>query len=432
MTKEENPFSFLISKKMTENPQGIFSVCSANPQVLDASLTLAKDQQMPLLVEATCNQVNQFGGYTGMKPLDFQYRIEQLALARGFGVDNLYLGGDHLGPSPWKEKSASEAMANAEQMVHDYVCAGFIKIHLDTSMACADDPPLLPKETIARRQARLCQTAEKTHKSQDCGGKQLVYVLGTEVPTPGGAVDEDTSLKVTSTDETIENIDITKSIFKENNLEEAWERTIAFVVQPGVEFGDSTVHEYQREKAQPLSKLIEGYPSLVYEAHSTDYQTSALLRQMVEDHFAILKVGPALTFALREAIFALSYIEEELLRGGSHAHSHFVERLDQAMIENPIYWEKYYEGDGEERSFKRKFSYSDRSRYYWTNEGVEEALALLLSNLNGISMPLSLISQFLPLQYNQIRNGEIENEARDIIRSKVISVLDDYRYACRV
>jgi D-tagatose-1,6-bisphosphate aldolase subunit GatZ/KbaZ len=35
---------------------------------------------------------------------------------------------------------------------------------------------------------------------------------------------------------------------------------------------------------------------------------------LVEDHFGILKVGPALTFAFREALFSLEYIEQEMLR----------------------------------------------------------------------------------------------------------------------
>jgi D-tagatose-1,6-bisphosphate aldolase subunit GatZ/KbaZ len=80
-----------------------------------------------------------------------------------------------------------------------------------------------------------------------------------------------------------------------------------------VEFGDSTVFDYDRRKAQRLSEKLPAFPSLVYEAHSIDYQRPAALREMVEDHFAILKVGPWLTFAAREAVFALSAIEQEWL-----------------------------------------------------------------------------------------------------------------------
>ena len=62
-----------------------------------------------------------------------------------------------------------------------------------------------------------------------------------------------------------------------------------------------------------LKKTIEKYDQFVYEAHSTDYQRKETLRQMVKDHFVILKVGPALTFAMREALFSLDFIEKELL-----------------------------------------------------------------------------------------------------------------------
>ena len=87
------------------------------------------------------------------------------------------------------------------------------------------------------------------------------------------------------------------------------------VVQPGVEYGDDHIFDYDRAAAAELSRFITTQPGLVYEAHSTDYQTPAALRALVEDHFAILKVGPALTFAYREAVFALELIEREWLAG---------------------------------------------------------------------------------------------------------------------
>lgn len=75
------------------------------------------------------------------------------------------------------------------------------------------------------------------------------------------------------------------------------------MVQPGVEFDHTNVIDYQPVKATALSQMVENYETLIFEAHSTDYQTPQSLRQLVIDHFAILKVGPALTFALREALF---------------------------------------------------------------------------------------------------------------------------------
>jgi D-tagatose-1,6-bisphosphate aldolase subunit GatZ/KbaZ len=76
-----------------------------------------------------------------------------------------------------------------------------------------------------------------------------------------------------------------------------------------VEFDHTSVIDYQPSKAKELKALIPQVDHIVFEAHSTDYQQPQSYHQLVRDHFAVLKVGPQLTFALREALFALSYIE---------------------------------------------------------------------------------------------------------------------------
>src|SRR6202021_2470329 len=140
--------------------RGIYSVCSAHPWVLRASAEQAAEDGSLLLIEATSNQVNQFGGYTGMRPAEFRrFVLEHVAVA-GVGAERLILGGDHLGPNPWRSLPAVEAMELAEAMVADYAHAGFGKIHLDASMACAGDPEKLSDEVIAQRAGRLCKAAE--------------------------------------------------------------------------------------------------------------------------------------------------------------------------------------------------------------------------------------------------------------------------------
>jgi len=52
-------------------PIGLTSVCSAHPLVIEAALRHGLNHRSPVLIEATCNQVNQFGGYTGQTPADF-------------------------------------------------------------------------------------------------------------------------------------------------------------------------------------------------------------------------------------------------------------------------------------------------------------------------------------------------------------------------
>ncbi|MEI8600266.1 class II D-tagatose-bisphosphate aldolase, non-catalytic subunit [Shewanella sp. PP-Sp27a-2] len=150
----------IIDANKAGQQAGIFAVCSAQPLVLQAALLQAKANSTPLLIEATANQVNQFGGYTGMKPKDFIDFVKSLAFELGVNQSQLLFGGDHLGPVVWCKQNAGAAMQLAETLIAEYVEAGFTKIHLDTSMACIDDVVPLTDEVIAERAARLCAVAE--------------------------------------------------------------------------------------------------------------------------------------------------------------------------------------------------------------------------------------------------------------------------------
>lgn len=429
-----SPLTDVVSAQHNGEAKGITSICSANPLVIEAAFRHALPGDNPVLIESTCNQVNQFGGYTGMMPTDFAGFVGQIADACGFPRDRLILGGDHLGPSPWQHEPAHLAMEKARILVQACVQAGYSKIHLDASMKCGDDEPHRPmdKALSARRAADLAVVAEEAHRFLPQGSPAPAYVIGTEVPLPGGVHEQEDVVDVTAPADVAETIEITRQAFLERGLAAAWQRVIAVVVQPGVEYGDSSLFEYNRDKALGLSRFIEGHPGLVYEAHSTDYQTAETLRQLVEDHFAILKVGPALTFALREAVFALELAEEEWLAGMPGVSlSRAGERLEQAMLANPGYWQAYYRGDEGYQRFARKYSFSDRSRYYWPVPEVQEALSRLISNLEAYPPPLSLLSQFLPLQYERVRAGQLANTPRLLVLDKITSVLVDYAHACR-
>jgi D-tagatose-1,6-bisphosphate aldolase subunit GatZ/KbaZ len=177
------------------NAKGIASVCSAHPVVIEAALRLAKETGRCALIEATCNQVNQCGGYTGMTPMDFRSLAERIGAKVGLAMDQIILGGDHLGPNPWKGLSAEKAMAKAEAMIAAYAAAGFTKLHLDTSMGCANEPIALDDEITAERAAQLAVVAEANKSAID-----PVYVIGTEVPVPGGALEDLDELVITSPD----------------------------------------------------------------------------------------------------------------------------------------------------------------------------------------------------------------------------------------
>jgi D-tagatose-1,6-bisphosphate aldolase subunit GatZ/KbaZ len=423
----------LVAAQKRGEPRGIYSICSAHPAVLEAGIRQALKDDSPLLIESTSNQVNQYGGYTGLTPADFRAYVNSIAGKSNFPTEWLILGGDHLGPNPWQHEVVVSAMNKARLLMRDCVKAGYTKIHLDASMKCADDDPDLPLDTAiaAARAAELCAAAETASNESGADQPAPCYVIGTEVPLPGGAQEHEAEVAVTTIEAVQETIELTRREFVRRGLETAWERVTAVVVQPGVEFGDDSLFEYNRPAASQLARFIEADRQLVFEAHSTDYQTREALRAMVVDHFAILKVGPALTFAFREAVFALAMLEAEWL--SSHPGielSDVIRVLDQAMVANPTYWKKYYAGSESRQHFARKYSFSDRSRYYWPQPEVQQALARLLDNLRQYPVPLTLLSQFLPVQYEKVRAGILPNSPSELINDRITAVVADYAYAC--
>lgn len=427
-----NRLQLLINGQKNGLPLGMYSICSANSYVLDTCMENAKNNHGALLIEATSNQVNQLGGYTGLTPLEFAKWIKMLSEKNGLDWDKIILGGDHLGPTPWQTKSSAVAMKLSEELVYAYAAAGFQKIHLDASMLLLDDDHIngIDKGIVARRTAQLALAAEKAVKENDIKQWPL-YIIGSDVPIAGGMQETEENLSVSQADEVQETLEETKKAFYLAGLQDAWERVIAVVVRTGVEFGDQSIFHYQSDKTKGLSLFIEHQPRIVYEAHSTDYQTADNLKQMVRDHFAILKVGPALTFAFREAVYSLAFIEKELSKiNRVEKPSRIIEVLDDAMKNDPVFWIKYYKGDENEVEFARKFSLSDRSRYYWTKPQVKIALQLLLENLSEQDLPWSLVDQYFPCRELLSKYERKSKLPKFLISKNINKVISDYSFAC--
>jgi D-tagatose-1,6-bisphosphate aldolase subunit GatZ/KbaZ len=416
----------MIGRHKAGEPVGIYSVCSAHPTVVQAAMAQAGADGSHVLIEATSNQVDQFGGYTGLRPAEFRDLVLGIADRSGFARDRVVLGGDHLGPNRWQRQSASAAMANAEVLIAAYVEAEYTKIHLDCSMSCADDPTVLPDEVVASRTARLLRVAERAARRLEIDGPR--YVIGTEVPVPGGAHETLSRLTPTPADRARRTIAAHRAAFAELDLAHVWPRVIALVVQPGVEFDHLNVIDYERSATTELRHVLDAEDNLVFEAHSTDYQRPAQLRELVEDHWAILKVGPALTFAMREALFALALIESELLP--RPRRSNLVEVVERRMLAEPEHWRGYYEGDPLSKRTSRRYSYSDRLRYYWADDEVDAARETLLANLDRTGIPLPLISQFLPGQYDRVRAGNLEPVAQSLVIDRIRDAMRPYARAC--
>ena len=429
-----HPLIERLNQRKQNRNIGICAACTAEHTTLTAVMEQATATNSLALIEATANQVNQYGGYTGMRPADFMSYVQKIAKDAGPDSRNLVLGGDHLGPLTWQNETEKSAMAKAEVLVRDFVLAGFTKIHLDTSMRLADDSKekALPDEVIASRAAGLCKVAEdafaeyaKTHKDAFAP----VYVIGSEVPVPGGAVENDEQINVTSPEQFENTLDAFQVAFQEVGLGKAFERVIGVVVQPGVEFSDLTVTEYDRIKAAHLCETLEKHTPLVFEGHSTDYQTREKLKEMVNDGIAILKVGPGLTYAFRQGLFALQDIERELLAESSVVLSDFRETLENAMLSNPVYWEKYYHGAPSEIALKRKYSFSDRCRYYLPDSEVATSIQRLIHNIDNVDIPMSLLEQYMPMEYREFRCGAIDKSAGSLLKTRIKICFDDYIYA---
>ncbi|SNB72180.1 tagatose-bisphosphate aldolase noncatalytic subunit [Arboricoccus pini] len=422
-----NPLASLAADRQAGLRRGITSVCSAHPTVITTALARAVREKRPALIEATCNQVNQEGGYTGMTPADFRDFVAGIAAKVGATPDDYLLGGDHLGPNPWRKLPARAALERARTMVAAYVDAGYGKIHLDASMGCADDPVALADEEIARRAASLAVVAEAHAKKS--GQALPYYIIGTEVPTPGGALESLDHMVVTDPANAARTVELHRQAFKDAGVEAALERVIGLVVQPGVEFGHDSVVQYAPDKARALSAYLDEAPGLVFEAHSTDYQTADRLRELVEDGFPILKVGPGLTFALREALYGLDAIA--LALDSSWREHTLAAAMEHIMTADPGYWRDYYQGDAATQRWLRHYSYSDRIRYYWTSEAAGKAVGRLLAQLGEQRLPEVLISQYLGRLYRPVVTGEVAPTAASLVRAAVDAVLEDYAAATR-
>jgi D-tagatose-1,6-bisphosphate aldolase subunit GatZ/KbaZ len=429
-----HPLKEMILRRKNGEKCGISSNCTANELVIEALLERGKVTGEAVLIEATANQINQFGGYTGMLPQDFVDFVMKKVDEIGFPHDKLILGGDHLGPLVWSGDIEEIAMRKAKELVRLFVLAGFTKIHLDTSMKLADDPKdtILSTEVIARRGVELYEVCIKAYEDLlEINPKALrpVFIVGSEVPIPGGRQEAEDGVAVTLPIDFAETVNTYRKVFTKHGHQEAWDDVIAVVVQPGVEFGDDDVFLYDRDAALQLSKKLGEFDGIVFEGHSTDYQTKEALSEMVEDGIAILKVGPALTFGLREALFSLARIEDELIEESER--SDFINELDRIMVENPGNWQKYYHGTQREIELKRKYSFSDRSRYYFS---MPEFLAVqdkLFENLSNIEIPLNILHQYMPLQYEKVIRKDLEATPQALAKEGVLGFVYDYEYAVK-
>ena len=183
---------------------------------------------------------------------------------------------------------------------------------------------------------------------------------------------------------------------------------------------------YDRAKAKDLVRVLDDEQQFVFEAHSTDYQGPKLLGELVEDGFGILKVGPELTFVLRETLYALDLIATDLLP--DYGNRPLLAVLERLMLAKPKYWERHYDGDEATKRYLRHFSLSDRIRYYWSMPEAQVALGRLIGALSGIRVPMPLFRQHLPAAE---RFADTLLDPAAILTWRIEQILKHYHDACR-
>jgi len=386
------------------------SVCSAHPDVVRASLRRAQTLDRAIVIEATSNQVNQDGGYTGMTPADFISFVHRLAGETQTDRARIIFGGDHLGPQAWRNLPADQAMAKARTLVRDYVQAGFTKIHLDCSEGCAGESAQLDDSITVPRAAdlgRICRDASST---------DLLYVVGTEVPPPGGARHDDhVDIPATSPDAARATLDAHMAAFADIG------EIGGLVVQPGVEFTPMTVHHLPLTRDPGLRAAISHHPGVCLEAHSTDYQHPQAFVRLAELGFAFQKVGPALTFAYRQALYSL-----DLLRHLTGGQASLQSAMEQIMRDSPGYWQGHYHGNENSLHLQRHFALADRIRYYWPLPKAQQAVTALLNDIGQQTLPDPLLLQvFSPATLDRAVNlgGP---QVQSLITAQIQLALDPY------
>ncbi|WP_018632214.1 class II D-tagatose-bisphosphate aldolase non-catalytic subunit [Neomegalonema perideroedes] len=409
-------FTEVVRANRAGRAVALASVCTAHPDALAASLRLAEARDKTLLIEATSNQVDQFGGYTGMRPPDFIAMVQAICAREGVDPARAVFGGDHLGPQGWRSEPAESAMAKAADLMRAYLRAGFAKIHLDCSEGCAGEPAQVGDALAASRAAALAAVCE-----DEAPGRAL-YVVGTEVPPPGGARKDEAGVAPTPPERALATLEAHRAAFAAAGASAAFERVRGLVVQPGVEFAPDHVDRLDLNAPDRLSAALKDHPDLAFEAHSTDYQYPEVYPALARRGFVVLKVGPALTFAWRQALYGLSHVQ-----GWLDGRAHVSEVMERLMLAEPKFWRGHYPDD----RVLRHFGYADRIRYYWAKPEAQAAVSALEAAFDAARPPAPLMEQYFSqeiLTRAEALRGEGVTPAKSLLYAQVQAALDPYLF----
>lgn len=338
------------------------AVVSVQPDVIAAALRQARDHDMPALIEAPADEVNQFGGHSGLTPADFAALVRDIAGGQGLEAVPLILGADRLGPWLWPALAPDAAMTHAERMVMDFVAAGFTRLHFDGPDAAGT--------------ARLVAAAEAHAPAPD--------LLCHGLPASFEPVDG-----VTSPETLARTLELHEAAFAEAGLNAAWKRVRTVSVHLGMGFGPALIERFDMGQPDRLSAVLPDHGRIALEARDVDYQSARACADLTRRNVAVLKLGPSLSFAWREALYALSHVLN--WQDGS---AHISERMEDLMLADPAAWQEDYRGPPAVQRVLRHFGFTDRIRHYWPRAAA--AVEALCEGIDATGLPHPLLLQYLP------------------------------------
>ena len=342
------------------------SFCTSNFEVLNSIMYFCHINKLPCLIECTSNQVNQFGGYTKITPKKFIKKISNIRKKIKFKKNKLFLGGDHLGPLPWKNLKTKIALKNSIKLIDSYLKQDFCKIHIDTSIKCKDEEKI-NSNIIFDRTLKILKN-DKIKK----GIKNRFIVIGTEVPLSGSG-DNKRIIKTSNKqieDEVLKFKKILKQIKSQSKI-------FALVIEPGMKYMHSKITSPDFKNFLDKKKFSKKN-NFVFEAHSTDYQPLRILKKLTKNNFKFLKVGPELTYNYSRSLFFMQNLEEKF---SFKKKSDMKNIILTTMKKNKKYWKAYYLGGRSNLLLNSKL---DRMRYYLNLKPIVNSINILKENVNNI------------------------------------------------
>jgi D-tagatose-1,6-bisphosphate aldolase subunit GatZ/KbaZ len=408
--------------------KGIYAVESQNPSVQEMYLQQALADGSPALFEICADLLDPHGQSGKMLPDDFIANVTQIMVKTGFPRDRLFFGVNDLSPSLWKDESIESALKKTCVFISDLVSFGFNKLGIHAAIPLKGDPAdqPLPQEVIITREVALYQAAEGAAAAMPEEEKPL-YVIDVH-PGRGKAEGQNTMLHKEDVEIAVDRF---VQIAAAAGLPEMKERLLAVRIFLGAGYDSEKIIPFDSSLLKELGGCVYEDKPVVMEVLQTDFQMQTVLDQLVHNHFGFMRIGPELTFTMREALFSLAMMENETMIGKPGVYlSNFIIELDRAMQSAPQHWQKYYTGNGFEQLIARKYSLYDRSRFYWEDKEVRKTKKRLYDNLIEYPVPLTVLRQFMPCQYERVAAGELENKPDALVMDAVRHALHRYSRAC--